>query len=86
MNDLIRLTPRLCRAARGLLGWTQESLAERSGVAYDTISGFERRESKTAKLTNLNNRAVVQAFEAAGILFIPENGGGTGVRLRDRES
>lgn len=31
-----------------------------------------------------NVRAVVSALEAAGIEFIAENGGGAGVRLRNR--
>jgi hypothetical protein len=29
--------------------------------------------------------AVRQALEAAGIIFIAENGGGPGVRLKDRQ-
>ncbi len=32
------------------------------------------------------NAAIQRAFEGAGIEFIPENGGGAGVRLRDRET
>lgn len=31
-----------------------------------------------------NADAVRRALEAAGILFIPENGNGPGVRLRDK--
>jgi hypothetical protein len=30
----------------------------------------------------MNNRAVVEAFERAGLEFIPENGGGVGLRLK----
>ena len=30
----------------------------------------------------LSNRALIEAFERAGLQFIPENGGGPGVRLR----
>jgi hypothetical protein len=32
----------------------------------------------------MNNKAVVEAFEKAGLQFIPENGGGAGVRTRER--
>jgi hypothetical protein len=30
----------------------------------------------------MNSRAVVEAFERAGPEFIPENGGGVGLRLK----
>lgn len=33
-------------------------------------------------MTTLNNRALVEAFKTAGLEFIPENGGGAGVRER----
>ena len=79
----IRLTPRLCKAARALLEWQQGDLAEASGVPKPTISAFEAR-GGAAKLTHMNNRAVVEAFEKAGLQFIPENGGGAGIRLRER--
>ena len=80
----IRLTPRLCKAARALLEWQQGDLAEASGVPKPTISAFEAR-GGAAKLTHMNNRAVVEAFEKAGLQFIPENGGGAGIRMRYRE-
>jgi hypothetical protein len=32
----------------------------------------------------MNNRAAVEAFERAGLEFIPENGGGVGLRLKKR--
>ena len=36
-------------------------------------------------MTAPNNSAVRHAFEAAGVEFIDENGGGPGVRLRKRQ-
>ena len=36
-------------------------------------------------MTAPNDLAVRQAFEAAGVEFIDENGGGPGVRLRKRQ-
>jgi hypothetical protein len=81
----IRLSPRLCRAARALLGWQQSDLAEASGVPKPTVSAFETKEG-SARLMGANNRLVVEAFEKAGLQFIPENGGGAGVRMRERES
>ncbi len=79
----IRLTPRLCKAARALMEWQQGDLAEASGVPKPTISAFEAR-GGAAKLMHMNNKAVVEAFEKAGLQFIPENGGGAGVRTRER--
>lgn len=78
------LSPRLCRAGRSFLGWEQANLAEASGVSKSTIGAFERRE-ESARLTTMNNRALVEAFEAAGLEFIPENGGGAGIRFRERK-
>ena len=81
--DRILLSPRLCRAARALLGWQQTDLVEASGVPRSTLAAFETKD-ETARLATMNNRALVEAFERAGLEFIPENGGGFGVRLRDR--
>ena len=79
----LRLSPRLCRAARALAAWDQAQLAHASGVPKPTISAFEVKD-ESARLTTMNNRAVIEAFEKAGLQFIPENGGGAGVRLRER--
>lgn len=77
------ISPRLCRAGRSFLGWEQADLAEASGVSKSTIGAFERR-GEDARLTTMNNRALVEAFEAAGLEFIAENGGGAGIRFRNR--
>lgn len=77
------LTPRLCRAARALLGWKQSELATASGVPEPTVNAFEGK-PETGRMIAANARLIVQAFEAAGIEFIPENGGGSGVRWRNR--
>jgi DNA-binding XRE family transcriptional regulator len=76
----MRLTPRLCRAARALVGYEQKDLAEASGVSKSTIGAFEIKE-ETARLSTMNNKALIEAFEAAGVGFIPENGHGPGIRL-----
>jgi transcriptional regulator with XRE-family HTH domain len=76
------ITPALCRAARGLLGWTQDDLAKAARVGLNTLRNFEA--GKSAPMTN-NLGAMQAAFEGAGVEFIPENGGGAGLRLRARE-
>ncbi|QOF74054.1 helix-turn-helix transcriptional regulator [Aminobacter sp. SR38] len=76
------LTPPQSRAARGLLDWSQTKLAEASNLSESTIRDFE----KGRRIPTVNNLAAVKmALEKAGVEFIPENGGGPGVRLRHRE-
>jgi len=70
-----------CRAARALLGWSQTILAEVAGVGRQTVVDFERG-ARTPYAQNL--AALRSALEGAGIEFIAENGGGVGVRLRNR--
>ncbi|UVF22847.1 helix-turn-helix domain-containing protein (plasmid) [Microvirga terrae] len=81
----IRLTPRLCRAARALLGWQQADLSEASGIPKPTVSAFETKD-ESARMSTMNNKAAIEAFEKAGLEFIPENGGGAGMRFRERRT
>ncbi|RUV75895.1 MAG: XRE family transcriptional regulator [Mesorhizobium sp.] len=69
------------RAARGLIGWAQQDLAEKAEVGRATIADFEagKRAPYATTLTRLQETLI-----AAGIEFIPENGGGAGVRLAKR--
>jgi hypothetical protein len=69
------------RAARALLRWEQKDLASASGVSLPTIKRLETKPgSLNAHAPTLD--ALRRALEGAGIQFIPENGGGPGVRLR----
>ena len=67
------------KAARALVGMTQKQLAEKTGLSEQTIKLMEIR--GTGKSTLDNVQKVQKALETAGIAFIPENGGGAGVRL-----
>lgn len=73
------MIPSQCRAARAMLGWSQDRLAEEAEVSKPTIADFER-EARTPMLQNL--QAMRRALESAGLEFIDENGGGVGVRFR----
>jgi transcriptional regulator with XRE-family HTH domain len=64
--------------ARTALGWGVRDLAAAAKVAVDTVTRLERGES----LKERTVEAIQRTFEDAGIEFIPENGGGPGVRLR----
>ena len=67
------------KAARALLGMTQDQLAAGTGLSVQTIKGMEIRGTGRSTLENVQK--VQKALEVAGIVFIPENGGGAGVRL-----
>jgi transcriptional regulator with XRE-family HTH domain len=75
------LTSGQIRAARALIRWTAQDLADASVLSVATIRRAELREVDTS-LTAANDLAVRRALEAAGVEFIDENGGGPGVRLR----
>ncbi len=75
------VTPGQCRAARGLLAWNQQELAQRARVGIVTVHQFEAGLSQPRRATL---DVIRRAFEAAGVEFIDENGGGPGVRLRER--
>ena len=75
------VTPSQCRAARGLLEWNQQELADRAQVGVVTVHQLEAGTSQPRRATL---QAIRRAFEMAGVEFIDENGGGPGVRLRKR--
>lgn len=67
------------RAARALLAWSQERLAEVCGIPKRTIARIELGGVAPQQRTVV---AIRTALEAAGVQFIEQNGGGPGVRLR----
>jgi len=73
------LLPSQSRAARGLVEWSQARLAEEAGVGLSTIRNFEA--GRSTPIDN-NIAAIKAALEAAGVIFVAENGEGPGVRLR----
>jgi transcriptional regulator with XRE-family HTH domain len=73
------MTPAQCRAARGLLDWTQDKLCEAAQVSGPTVRDFENGKA-TPRRASL--AAIQRALEDAGVEFIADNGGGPGVRLR----
>ena len=76
------LTSGQIRAARALLRWRAEDLAQASAVGVATIRRAELAEAETS-LTAANELALRRALASAGIEFIDQNGGGSGVRLRE---
>jgi predicted transcriptional regulator len=73
------ITPEQCRAARALLDWSQQKLAETAGVGIVTVRQLEAATHEPRRST----LSVIRfTFEKAGVEFIEENGGGPGARLR----
>ena len=75
------ILPEQLRAARALLDWTREDLANVSGITVRTLARIESSQTMPRQATL---EALAAALETAGIEFIPENGGGPGVRLSRR--
>lgn len=73
------ITSAQCRAARGLIDWSQQQLADAAKVGVVTVRQFEGGGSQPR---NATLDVIRRALEAAGVEFIAENGGGAGVRLR----
>jgi transcriptional regulator with XRE-family HTH domain len=73
------ISPEQCRAARGLLNWSQQELADRAQVGIVTVRQLEAGQHEPRRSTL---DVVRRALEAAGVDFIDKNGGGPGVRLR----
>lgn len=73
------ITPRQCRAARGLLGWTQVKLAAEADIGIDVVRRFERSESDTRSSGLI---AIEKAVRRGGVKLIQaEDGEGEGVKI-----
>ena len=73
------ITSAQIRAARGLLKWTQATLAARAATSIVTLNMIEN-DSVTPRPATLDG--IRRALEAAGVEFLGENGNGLGVRFR----
>jgi transcriptional regulator with XRE-family HTH domain len=69
-----------CKMARTALDWGVLDLAREAQVSTQTIVRFERGDQLRVQTIQTLQRTL----EAAGVEFIPENGGGVGVRLKKR--
>ena len=75
------VTGRQIAAARTLVGLAQPEVAGRANISVPTLKRMEASEGAAAGMVN-NVAAVVSALEAAGIVFLPEDDEGVGVRLK----
>jgi len=69
------------RAARAILGWSQDQLARRAGIGLATLRRIEQVEG-IVKGNFSTIMKIQEALEQAGIHFTEDNAGEIGVRLR----
>ena len=72
------LFPAQCRAARGLLNWTQADLATYAGVSRSTVRDFE---GERHHLHRSSEALLIRTLENAGVRLIAPNREGPGARL-----
>lgn len=73
------ITPAQCRAARALLDWSQQRLADESNIGNATIRNFEGEKSAPQHATL---DVLCRCFESAGIEFLNVDRGDGVIRLR----
>jgi transcriptional regulator with XRE-family HTH domain len=82
--SILKVSIRQLKAARMLVGWSQEELASAAGISLPTIKRLEAAEGLLGGRETTSQK-IRNALEKAGVKFIDENGGGPGVRLRKRQ-
>lgn len=76
------ITAEQMRAARAMLRWEQEEVAEKARVSVKTV---KRMEATSGRMDSRSDYAVMKAFELAGIEFMEgdyRNRRGEGVRFQ----
>ena len=73
------ITPAQMRAARALLGWSQAQLARTARIGLSTVKDAEAGKRNPIKS---NIETLKRILDNGGVLFLPANGDGPGVRLR----
>jgi transcriptional regulator with XRE-family HTH domain len=75
------ITARQSRAARALLGWTQETLADRAQISLTALKRLESESGLDVYETTRDQ--VRRAFEAAGIVLLSTDKGEGVLRLHE---
>ena len=76
---IVMITPRQIRAARALLGWSQQRLADKAIVSLNALARLEKGGVDSRLSTVL---AIQKALVKAGVEFLDADQKGEGVRLR----
>ena len=80
-KSILKVSIRQIKAARALMAWSQEQLAEAADLSLPTIKRLEANDGPIGGRSETGAKIQV-ALERGGVEFINENGGGPGVRLR----
>ena len=73
------ISPRQIKAARALLGWSQQDLADRAILSLNAVKRLEAEQSDPRVSTVL---AIKTSLESGGVEFLAAGGGhGEGVRM-----
>ncbi|WP_018317435.1 MULTISPECIES: helix-turn-helix domain-containing protein [Bradyrhizobium] len=80
-KSILKVSVRQLKAARALLGWSQDDLARAAAVSIPTIKRLEASDGSLGGRDQTVQK-IVNAVVSAGIDFLFENGSGPGVRLR----
>ena len=75
------ITSEQLRAGRALVRWRQKELADAAGISVATLKRLEAGKGPL-KTSAVNMHKLQSLLADAGVEFIDENGGGSGVRLR----
>ena len=81
VESIRKVSIRQVKAARALLGWSQEELAAAAEISIPTIKRLEAADGPLGGRTETVGK-IRTALQVAGVEFIDENGGGPGVRLK----
>jgi len=76
-----QVSTRQIKAARALVGWSQENLTAAAGVSLPTLKRVEAVDGPLGGSADTRAK-LIAALSRAGVIFIDENDQGAGVRLR----
>ncbi len=71
------IEPEQIRMAKAALNWSNSDLAKATGLHKNTLNSAERGKATKATL------ALIKVTLEQYVIFLPENGGGPGVRLKN---
>jgi predicted transcriptional regulator len=80
-----KLSIRQLKAARELVAWSQEDLAEKSGVSLPTIQRLEAADGDLGGRP-VTGEKIIAALTKAGVEFLAKDNGGAGVRLKPKKA
>jgi transcriptional regulator with XRE-family HTH domain len=78
--SILKVSTRQIKAARALVGWSQEQLAAASGVSVPTVKRLEAFDGALGGREDTGDK-LIGALQAAGAIFIDADALGPGVRL-----